>query len=211
MVRRTLALVAALVATLFAFTAVPAHAGGPTSVLLSSPPHVTAVGYDDQRYYDLQELVQTAPKGDTADPAHEAGRFVRATWLIHDMTVWRIDIIYPDAPGGPWISTQEFNGTTPSKITWHLPTDPARLRGLLDSFKLLDAKFDGGPTLDDGYSGAAEPVTTPAPTQAVATASTSLFTGWRWIIPGVLVGALTSLVGVRLLPKRRDWQLTDVE
>lgn len=208
MVRRTLALVAALVATVFA-VATPAHAGGPTSVLLSAPPYVTAVGYDDQRYYDLQELVQNAPKGDEGGTAHEAGKFVRATWLIHDMSVWRIDIIYPDAPGGPWISTQEFNGTTPSKLTWHRPPDPERLREVLSSLKLLNAKFDGGPTLDDGYSVADAPVTTPAPVPAQSqVTSTNVFTGWRWIIPGVLIGAAAAVVAVRLFPKRR-WELID--
>ncbi|WUJ69146.1 hypothetical protein OG809_29050 [Kribbella soli] len=212
MVRRTLAFVAALVATVFA-VATPAHAGGPTSVLLSAPPYVTAVGYDDQRYYDLQELVQNAPKGDEGGTAHEAGKFVRATWLIHDMSVWRIDIIYPDAPGGPWISTQEFNGTTPSKLTWHRPPDPERLREVLGSLRLLNAKFDGGPTLDDGYSVADAPVTTPSPAPAPAPAqsqvtSTNLFTGWRWIIPGVLIGAAAAVVAVRLFPKRR-WELID--
>ena len=208
MVRRTLALVAALVATVFA-VATPAHAGGPTSVLLSAPPYVTAVGYDDQRYYDLQELVQNAPKGDEGGTAHEAGKFVRATWLIHDMSVWRIDIIYPDAPGGPWISTQEFNGTTPSKLTWHRPPDPERLREVLGSLRLLNAKFDGGPTLDDGYSVADAPVTTPAPAPAQSqVTSTNLFTGWRWIIPGVLIGTAAAVVAVRLFPKRR-WELID--
>ncbi|RZU01401.1 hypothetical protein EV645_8231 [Kribbella rubisoli] len=208
MVRRTLALVAALVAIVFA-VATPAHAGGPTSVLLSAPPYVTAVGYDDQRYYDLQELVQNAPKGDEGGTAHEAGKFVRATWLIHDMSVWRIDIIYPDAPGGPWISTQEFNGTTPSKLTWHRPPDPERLREVLGSLRLLNAKFDGGPTLDDGYSVADAPVTTPAPAPAQSQVTgTNVFTGWRWIIPGVLIGAAAAVVAVRLFPKRR-WELID--
>ena len=226
MIRRTLALAAALLG-LTAFTALPAHAGGPTSVLLSAPPYVTAVGYDDQRYYDLQELVQNAPKGDEGGTAHEAGKFVRATWLIHDMSVWRIDIIYPDAPGGPWISTEEFlTGTKPAKPTWHRAADPARLLEVLGTFKLLDGKFDGGPTLDNGstlgndstlrngYSSADAPVTTPQPTPAPAPAqaqtrtTTSVFTGWRWIIPGVLIGAAAAVVAVRLFPKRR-WELID--
>ena len=218
MIRRTLALAAALLG-LTAFTALPAHAGGPTSVLLSAPPHVAAVGYDDERYYDLQNLVQAPSKADAGSDVHSAGRFVRATWLIHDMSVWRIDIIYPDAPGGPWISTEEFlTGTKPAKPTWHRAADPARLLEVLGTFKLLDGKFDGGPTLDNGstlgngYSSADAPVTTPQPTPAPAQAqtqtTTSVFTGWRWIIPGVLIGAAAAVVAVRLFPKRR-WELID--
>jgi hypothetical protein len=218
MVRRTLALVAALFA-LTAITAVPAHAGGPTSVMLSAPPSVVAIGYNDQRYYDLQELVQTTAKPGKAEESHEAGKFIRAAWLIHDMIVWRIDIIYPDAPGGPWIATQEFmTGTKPDKPTWHRAADPEKLLRLLDSFKLRSGEFDGGPTLDDGYlvptpAAASAPVQTPPPAQAAATAtaSTSFFTGWRWIIPGVLLGAGVAVAAVRLFPKRRDWQLIDAE
>ncbi|MEV4265388.1 hypothetical protein [Kribbella sp. NPDC049584] len=215
MIRRTLALAAALLG-LTAFTALPAHAGGPTSVLLSAPPHVAAVGYDDERYYDLQNLVQAPSKTAAGSDVHSAGRFVRATWLIHDMSVWRIDVIYPDAPGGPWISTEEFmTGTKPDKPTWHRAADPARLLEVLGTFKLLDGKFDGGPTLGNGYSSADAPVTTPEPTSEPAPApaqsqvtSTSVFTGWRWIIPGVLIGAAAAVVAVRVFPKRR-WELID--
>lgn len=216
MIRRTLALVAALLAAT-AFTALPAHAGGPTSVLLSAPPNVAAVGYDDQRYYDLQNLIQTSSKPDAGSEVHSIGKFVRATWLIHDMSVWRIDVVYPDAPGGPWISTEEFmTDTKPAKPTWHRAADPERLLQVLGSFKLLSGKFDGGPTLDDGYAvptqdAAGAPVQTPAPAQAGVTTSSSFFSGWRWMIPGVLLGAAVAVVAVRLFPKRRDWQLIDVE
>jgi hypothetical protein len=212
MIRRTLAMVAALLA-LAAFTALPAHAGGPTSVLLSSPPTVAAVGYDDERYYDLQNLIQTTSKADAGIEVHGIGRFVRATWLIHDMSVWRVDIIYPDAPGGPWISTEEFmTDSKPTKPTWHRAADPARLLQVLGSFKLLDGTFDGGPTLGDGYSVADAPVTTPTPAPAQSQVSTTnVFTGWRWIIPGVLIGAAAAIAAVRLLPKRSDWRLIDAE
>ena len=213
MIRRILALAAALAVALPAATALnamPAHAGGPTSVLLSAPPQVAAVGYDDERYYDLQNLIQGPSKADTGSDVHSVGNFVRATWLIHDMSVWRIDIIYPDAPGGPWISTEEFiNDSRPAKPTWHRAADPSRLLEVLGTFKLLDGKFDGGPTLDDGYSVADAPVTTPAPAPAqTQTQTTNVFTGWRWIIPGVLIGAAAAVVAVRLFPKRR-WELID--
>jgi hypothetical protein len=214
MIRRTLALAAALLG-LTAFTALPAHAGGPTSVLLSAPPHVAAVGYDDERYYDLQNLIQGQPKADPGSDVHGVGKFVRATWLIHDMSVWRVDIIYPDAPGGPWISTEEFltdiTPAKPTKPTWHRAADPDRLLQVLRTFKLLDGKFDGGPTLDDGYTVAdpSAPVTTPEPAPPAQTqATTNVFTGWRWSIPGVLIGAAAAVVAVRLFPKRR-WELMD--
>ncbi|MET9272438.1 hypothetical protein [Kribbella sp. NPDC003557] len=208
MVRRILV----LVVLLFALGATPAHAGGPTSVLLSAPPSVVAVGYEDQQYSDLQQLIQTTTQHDVGSEAHSVGRFVRATWLIHDMSVWRIDVIYPDAPGGPWIATEEFmGGTKPAKPTWHRPADPVRLLQVLGSLELLEGESIGGPTLDDGYT-AEQATPEPAQTQPAqaeaAGSSPTFFTGWRWIIPGVLLGAAVAVVAARLFPKRR-WELID--
>jgi hypothetical protein len=125
MVRRTFALLVALLAVA-AVGATPAHAGGPTSVLLSAPPHVVAVGYEDEAYGELQRLTEITGTRNAADAGdHVNGNFVRATWLVHDMSVWRIDIIYPDAPGGPWIATSELltTGSMPEKPSWHI-ADP---------------------------------------------------------------------------------------
>jgi hypothetical protein len=227
MVRRTLGLVVAVIAVGIV-AAAPARAGGPTSVLLSAPPHVVAFGYDDPQYADLKRLTDVAASRDgyIGDPeAHGTGSFVRATWLIHDMSVWRIDIIYPDAPGGPWIATTEsLDGSTmPTQPRWHTATDPVRLLKLLGSLKLLAGERNGepsygGPTSFGGPTGfgrqpEAAPATQPAaePPASSQTAAADIFTGWRWIIPGFLLGAVVAVVAVRLLPKRRDWQLIDVE
>jgi hypothetical protein len=229
MVRRTLTLLAALFAVA-ALGTTPAHAGGPTSVLLSAPPHVVAVGYEDKAYNELQRLTDVAvSKPDPVAERHDAGHFVRATWLIHDMSVWRIDVIYPDAPGGPWIATSEsYDGNVANiKPVWHTAADPAALVKLLGSLKMLPAQHTsepwyGGPTAgaDDGYL----PPATAAPTEKPTTdgttdsvtppqaqsATTGVLTGWRWIIPGFLVGAVVAVVAIRLIPKRR-WELIDAE
>ncbi|TDD16170.1 hypothetical protein E1218_30230 [Kribbella turkmenica] len=222
MVRRTLALFVALFAVA-ALGAAPARAGGPTSVLLSSPPAVVAVGYEDQRYADLQRLTEMTGARD-AKENHAVGRFVRATWLIHDMSVWRVDIIYPDAPGGPWIATRASRdgSTLPESPIWHQATEPAGLLELLGSMQLLSKKSGwGGPTYLGPVPEAAaeeqvpeaaadEPVTEP-PAATAQTTSDSAFTGWRWTIPGFLLGAVVAVIAVRLLPKRPDWQLVDAE
>ncbi len=225
MVRRTLALFVALLAVAALGTA-PAHAGGPTSVVLSAPPEVVAFGYEDQQYAALQRLTDmTGSRSVPRDGSHDSGRFVRATWLIHDISVWRIDIIYPDAPGGAWIATRaSMDGSSlPESPTWHQATDSARLVKLLGSLGLLTTERDGvpswggptffgqqseGPSAQAAESPAAEP---PAESAATQTASTSAFTGWRWTIPGFLLGAVIAVIAVRLLPKRRDWQLIDTE
>jgi hypothetical protein len=36
--------------------------------------------------------------------ASDAG--ITVTWLMHDISVWRVDRIYLTADGGPWIATQ---------------------------------------------------------------------------------------------------------
>jgi len=214
MVRRILM----LVVVLFAIGVTPAHAGGPTSVLLSAPPSVVAFGYNDPRYDELTKLTeQTGSTSDQPTGSHLSGRFVRATWLIHDMSIWRIDIIYPEAPGGPWIATEDsMSGTKPGTPTWHRANDPVKLVKLLGDLKLLSGEFYGGPSLTDGYTveqstpeAAPEPAPAPAPpAQVQVSTTTNAFTGWRWIIPGVLLGAAAAVVAVRLFPKRR-WELID--
>lgn len=204
--------IVAVVAALFAFTAAPAHAGGPTSVLLSAPPSVTAFGYEDAQYGELMSL--TEPIAGKVSGTHAVGRFVRATWLIHDMSVWRIDIIYPDAPGGPWVLTENLLGTTGSVTPkWHQVAEPDKLRQFLETLKLSNGDFSGGPTLGDGYTveqpaQQSQPAPQPTQVEAQAQSSTNAFTGWRWIIPGVLVGAAAALLALRLFPKRR-WELID--
>ncbi|MFG1908336.1 hypothetical protein [Kribbella sp. NPDC048928] len=215
MVRRTLALVAALAAaTVIALltTAVPAQAGGPTSVLLSAPPSIAAFGYDDPRYAEFQAL--TEPAGAATPGPHDIGRFVRATWLIHDMSVWRIDMIYPNAPGGPWILTANTLAEAgPAKATWHRSSNPAKLIQLLKDLKLLSGEFQGGPALQDGFAlpqstqplQTAEPTPAP-PAQTQVSTTPNAFTGWRWILPGILLGAAATALALRLYPKRR-WEL----
>ena len=207
MVRRTFALVVALFAVA-ALGATPAHAGGPTSVLLSAPPNVAAVGYDDPKYQALSDLTAIEGVAETQD--HASGQFVRATWLIHDMSIWRIDHIYPDAPGGPWIATQELltTGAMPEKPTWHKATDGPALVQLLGSLKLFE-----GLSYGTGQAFPLTPAPTPTPTAtpvaqpaAQAQADPDFFAGWRWTIPGFLLGAVVAVVAIRLLPKRR-WEL----
>jgi hypothetical protein len=241
MVRRTLTLLAALLAVA-ALGTTPAHAGGPTSVLLSAPPHVVAVGYEDKAYGELQRLTDTsATRPDPGTERHDSGHFVRATWMIHDMSVWRIDIIYPDAPGGPWIATSEsFDGNVANiKPVWHAAVDPIVLLKLLGALKMLPGQHNGepwygGPTAgpDNGFAPSTSdpaPTAQPIPTNDSAVtpeavtaqaatpetvtpqaATPGVLTGWRWIIPGFLIGAVVAVVAIRLLPKRR-WDLIDAE
>lgn len=222
MVRRTVVLLAVMLMAATVGT-VPAQAGGPTSVVLSAPPKLVAIGYEDRRYEELQRLTVGSPSGESGHENHAVGNFVRATWLIHDMFVWRLDIIYPEAPGGPWIArTEDTNGSgkLPDEPVWFKATaDPSALLRLLSSLRLYGAErageqFYGGPTNLNPQPGAeSTPATSPETvrTNTTAAAPSTFFTGWRWLIPGFLLGAVVAVLAVRLIPKRQDWQLTDIE
>ncbi|WBQ02285.1 hypothetical protein [Kribbella sp. CA-293567] len=228
-VRRTVLLIAL---TTLGISALPAHAGGPTSVLLSSRDagKVVATGYNDKAYAELQALLDTQPKGEADAEHHGVGTFVRATWLIHDVTPWRLDVIYPDAPGGPWIATTEDRGGSgrlPDQPTWHRAADGVRLVKLLVSLGLLHRNNSDRNNSDSGNFGGpttlpqAAPQTPPevaaiddtatddTATAAIRTEEKPLL-GWRWSIPGFLLGAAATYLFLRYLPRRR-WQLIDEE
>ena len=220
--RTVLAIVAVLVVA--SSGVMPAAAGGPTSVLLSAPsvPRVVAAGYEDKAYKDLTELIQSTDTTGNIDTSrqHESGEFIRATWLIHDMSVWRLDVIYPQAPNGPWIATttMDESGKLSETPVWHQSADMPKMLKLLDALGLLGGKHSvSGPTnlsWNDGTqtttAPAEQPVAQSAPASSVK-AQPGALTGWRWAIPGFVLGALIAVVAVRLLPRHRPWELVDVE
>lgn len=194
----------------------PAQAGGPTSVLLSAPElgKVVATGYQDKAYEELRRLLDTPEAGEGSN--HEIGPSIRATWLIHDVQPWRTDVIYPDAPGGPWIatvldvnSTDGLNGTP----IWHRATDSVQLLKLLVSLDLLHGKPINPRPTPQATDAPATVVPETAATETPVTAQKieeKAMLGWRWSIPGFLVGAVAAYLALRLLP-RRNWQLIDEE
>lgn len=230
-VRRTVLLGVAVLVTA-AVGVMPAAAGGPTSVLLSAPGigKVVATGYEDPKYNELQQLLDVGvpSNAETGGDDRSIGGFIRATWLIHDMSVWRLDIIYPDAPGGPWIATTEDQGMSGQGLNaqpvWHRSINGARLTEVLGSLGLLDKDpnhngWGGGPTGPpqtdpSGPVVVEQPATVDQPAAAptgTVKAEQGALTGWRWIIPGVILGAAAALLATRLLPKRRHWELIDAE
>ena len=136
--------------------AAPAQAGGPTSAILSVPGAGTtsSLYYTDPEYDELAGLVGVdQPSGTfegTESGAHEHGAGVTITWLIHDVSPWRVDRVYLGGKGGPWIATQVGGAEAiwESPVLWHHPEDGARLTALLDDLGLgtaasQDPDFDG--------------------------------------------------------------------
>jgi hypothetical protein len=107
-VRRLVVAFAVLIAgpAAWAASAEPASAGGPTSVLLSNPVsgRVGALYRTQRDYQRLVDLLDAdgPAKGGSVRPAsipRGMSDAYRLTWMIHDMTVWRIDQIYESGDG----------------------------------------------------------------------------------------------------------------
>ena len=214
-VRHHLSSLAVLLATACAVAvplAGPAAAGGPTSVLLASPytDSAAALYYADNDYAELQRLLggPDLPTGTTGEPpASVAGApYVTATWLIHDVSVWRIDRIFLH-DGDLWIVTETSSGEGTltgdgmypgepgdSSAVWHLPADPAALTGLLAARDLVPATSDAGGRSTASAELLAAPTSQPAPVPAAG--------GWWWAIGGLVVGFAAGGAVVRLVARR---------
>ena len=133
---------------------VPASAGGPTSALLSVPGEgkTASLYYTDPEYVALADLVgidsETGTgKVDQSGLGHDNGPGVTVTWLIHDVTPWRVDHIYLNGEGAPWIATQvsgESGMTWDSPVVWHQPASAAELVALLDKLGVGEASREAG-------------------------------------------------------------------
>jgi hypothetical protein len=181
----------------------PAAAGGPTSVLLVVPGEGrTASLYTGQPGYEtLADLVGAF--GDSGEATgskdgvdHAIGTEVTATWLIHDVSVWRVDRIYPDAPGGPWIASQtSFDGSGDiwsSPVQWHTATQAKALMGLLTRLGFL------------GSSAAVEPTTSAAPSStATEPATDDRASGPVWGVAGLALGVALTVAAFRVAGRRR--------
>jgi hypothetical protein len=200
--RAALALLTALV--LSPALAGPAAAGGPTSVLLVVPGEGrTSSLYTGQTDYEtLSGLV--GDSGNASDTAvshdHAIGTEVTATWLIHDVSVWRVDRIYPDAPGGPWIATQtSFDGSGDiwsSPVQWHNVTQGPALTGLLTRLGLLGDSAAAPPA---DVATPASPAAVPPTAQPTTDNGTS---GPVWGAAGLALGVALTLAALRVAGRR---------
>lgn len=198
---------AAVAAMLMLLAPLTAAAGGPTSVLLVSPSRqATASLYTtDEAYERLMRLVGENPTADPAAPDLEGGpgsNAINVTWLVHDVSIWRVDRIFTDAQGGPWISTILIQdgkaGFDLGAGVLHRASDPKELIALLSALRLL------GSAPVEAFAGPkAAPADVPAsqPAAAVTTPRAPGDGSWLWLVIGVAGGA-TLMVGLRPLVRR---------
>ncbi|MET9233391.1 hypothetical protein ABZW58_03130 [Streptomyces cellulosae] len=191
-------LTAILIATLALLTwaTPPATAGGPTSVLIVSATtgKTASLYYADKRYTELERLLGPMHQGTRTEPprlATASGQQINVTWMIHDVTPWRVDqIALPDGSQDAWIHTST-RITDGGDGAWHPAKQPARLRALLAQL---------GVTATGASAPAAQPAPredlhmAPAPAAAPTTDDGSDGALWWGAVPGLAAGAVLALV-----------------
>ncbi|MFJ4783040.1 hypothetical protein [Streptomyces sp. NPDC088794] len=193
-----------------------ASAGGPTSVLVTSPASGQATGlyYSDKEYGALEQLLGAAEVGSRDQPAEvnlANARQINVTWMVHDMSPWRVDRVFPvdSGPRAVWIHTAANMPETPNGY-WHRADHPAELRALLKKLGVMGkASGDASTGIFPEPWRSEEPTPEPAtvPTDVPDTSTTTVSVGlpdppdgtrwwsnWWWTLPGAAAGAGVALV-----------------
>lgn len=181
---------------LLGWGASPAAAGGPTSVLLvnvadgrTAASHVSQATYD--RLWQAFEGGLGPVVGAGTPSAHDTE--VRLTWLVHDVTPWRLDSVVRDG-ADLWVQTQvDMTGegslwdATPS---WHHLTGASAtsLDGLLGELGVT-GPVTGAASSSGGSAADAAPDPRAADTGAAAARSDEVLAGWRLALLAGIVGA----------------------
>lgn len=187
-----------------------AEGGGPTSVLVTNPAtgEAAATYYTDARYAELERLLHTndTPARPPAD--RPTATYFNVTWLVHDVSPWRLDQVYLDVPGGPWVATSMvFAEGDEQRVSWRHVSEGKALVALLDDLGVTGTSSPVKPpvglpdagTSDQPFADPREPSLQP-PAAEPSTPGTTWFslTGWRWLVPGLVLG-----LGVGVLAARR--------
>jgi hypothetical protein len=198
MLRRILLvlLTALLGLTEWAGAAGSAYGGGPTSVLLvnTDRARVHALYLTDAAYARLAAAVGDAD-GASTPPVGVAGGLndqVKLTWLIHDVTVWRLDRVVLTRNDGIWIETALTLPEDDRTSRWRRAHDDQALTALLSASGLLgkqalplgDSPASTAQAVADGTSATAADTAPERPILGMVAAG----------LGGLVVGALGALV-----------------
>jgi hypothetical protein len=142
----------------------------------------------------------------TEGDEHATGSEVTVTWLIHDVSIWRVDRVYPDSPGGPWLASQtSFSGDIwSSPVQWHSASQGKALTGLLTRLGLLDDTA-AAPPANVAPPGSAT-VVTPGPSarSAVEPAAADGARVPVWGAVGLTLGVALTVAALRVAGRRRQ-------
>lgn len=154
--RRLATLASALIAPLTAIAVVtaaaPAVAGGPTSVLVVnySGARAAAALTGSEAYAALERALDPyqQPTGETLPDAAFMEAEIRLTWMVHDVTPWRIDAVVVQGKD-VWVETTMNLGTGAdlfeSPTVRHRPKDAALLMATLTSLGVLGVSPEATP------------------------------------------------------------------
>ena len=153
-----------------------AYAGGPTSLLLTRPgdQRATAAYWDDTVYQAISVslAVDDERGGRLEAPASvgtDTGPVVGLTWLVHDVSVWRVDQIHLTAADGIWVETwTDMDGSAGVLETdgrWHRPAAAKQLEAALVQAGLIGGRTSRANSPSTGPTRSVDPVpsTDPAP------------------------------------------------
>ena len=209
-----------------------AAAGGPTSVLIVNPVtgETGALYVTDRNYQVLQDSLAPAPGISVERPPQlSAGHgtpAINITWLIHDVSVWRVDRVRLDLKY-VWVQTDMLaEGTTPfdGSGEWHVAADADAVLGVLDDLGVLSdtgptdvSKAAAGSLGGTGQTGVNASAAAAADQPVTSTPAPSL-PGWQWIAGaaagGIALGAIGRPTVAAILRRRESGprqQLVDVE
>ena len=167
----------------------PAEAGGPTSVLITQPGQAAGALYNDDAAYDA--LLELLPADETSGKSQPPGGGVdyNLTWMVHDVMPWRFDHVRIDSDGSAWVSTtfsaESAAGWAPVDVGEDLA---ALLAGVLSE--------STAPEVVSVTPRAMPSTSAPASPDEASTSWFSL-TGWRWVVPGALLGLLVGVATAR--------------
>jgi hypothetical protein len=171
-----------------------AEAGGPTSVLVTQP-GVAAAGlyYTDEAYDDLLRLLPTdETRGKELPPG--GGVAYNLTWMVHDYMPWRFDHVSVHGDGTAWVATTFSADATAG---WQPVDEGTELFDLLNVV-LADGEAHG---LISETMAASVPA---AETRTVTETEWFSLSGWRWVVPGAVLGLLVGVAAARVRRTRAD-------
>lgn len=199
------ALAAALALTMWG--ASPAFAGGPTSVLVVSPEseETASLYYADKEYAVLERLLGPVGEGTRERPPEAvsaSARMINVTWLVHDVTPWRVDRVFLGEMGQDvWIHTASQFHESPNGL-WHRAEDASNVHKFLFELGVM-GETTGSPASSgiypapwetDAPATEADQEATAAAPETRAAAAPGGGTDWWWAIPGLVAGAAAALV-----------------
>jgi hypothetical protein len=204
---------AALAGALLVVVAPSASAGGPTSVLV--------VNYDGQRaagaltgspdYTALETALDAyaTPVGDRTAPTSFMGTQLRLTWMIHDVTPWRVDAISITGDD-VWVETvTDTSGSADLFDTAgvrHRPKDAALLLSTLEDLGVIGDQQSASPpgpsarAAGETAAPGALPASAGATTGAPQTDVPTTLPWWATVAAMVLALGLGVVLGRRARP-----------